>query len=73
MSQTTEDGREREALFGAAKEEDGERGSEDDEEGAEDRSQALVTFEICSVLSQRNGAVVKDTKSLITWSLKSPV
>lgn len=52
--QTTEAGREREALHGAAKEEDGERCSENDEERAEDSCQALVTFEECSVLSPRN-------------------
>lgn len=48
--QTTEAGRERKALHGAAEEEDGERGSEDDEEGAEDCRQALVTYQECSVL-----------------------
>lgn len=42
--QTTEDGGAREALHGAAEEEDGEGSPEDDEEGAEDCCQALLTF-----------------------------
>lgn len=42
--QTTEAGRERKAVHGAAEKEDGERGAEDDEEGAEDGCQAFVTF-----------------------------
>lgn len=42
--QTTEDGRERKTLDGAAEEENGERGSEDDEERAKNRRQALVTL-----------------------------
>lgn len=42
--QTTEDGRERKALNGAAEEENGERGSEDDEEGAKNCRQALITL-----------------------------
>lgn len=42
--QAAKDGWEREALHGAAEEENGEGGSEDAEEGAKDCSQALVTF-----------------------------
>lgn len=42
--QTTEDGRERKTLHGAAEEENGEGGSEDDEEGAENCRQALITL-----------------------------
>lgn len=42
--QTTEDGGAREALHGAAEEEDGEGSPEDDKEGAEDCCQAFITF-----------------------------
>lgn len=42
--QTTEDGRERKTLDGAAEEENGERGSEDDEERTKNCRQALITL-----------------------------
>lgn len=61
--QATEDGGAREALHGAAEEEDGEGSPEDDEEGAEDCRQAFITFLQSSILSRGRGPA-EESKTL---------